>query len=422
MNKNINYIDSEENFMKKIMLGMIGLCFMTKTTHTMMMQKPDPMHIKWKHAPKPMEIDEPTQEPMSFKVFQDQENINSFTQAAATDNLEDLLEWISNNIDVNARDASGETALHRAAYNGHLIAALTLLDHGADINRPDKQGETPISSAVLGGQREMAEFLEQHGARVDIADKKGRTAEGFRRLASELIRNSDKHGTIIEILKDNPELAHARSFDGVPLIQYAIRSGNPHSFIAFFDEGADLFATNKNGDNAIHVAAQTANPLMISIVLQAAQKRRMLQKALEATDPTGRTALHYAVASKNLPTAKVLLEAGADVNAKTSKGITPLMAAAKFAVEPAMFTLLAQAGAQFSLKSEEGLKAIDYAEHDKLKEFIDKLHGEVIKRKFRQDAENIPPMRAGPQFPHQRKMAPQQSSAPLESMDIGDEE
>lgn len=229
------------------------------------------------------------------------------------------------------------------------------------------------------------------------------------------------------MLKQNPELAHARSFDGVPLAQYGIRSGNPHSFIAFFDEGADLLATDKNGETALHVAARTSNPEMISIVLQAAQKRKELQKALEAKDSTGRTALHYAVASKIPASAKMLLEAGADVNAKANGGITPLMIAAKFAVDPAMFILLAQAGAQFSLKSDSGLKAIDYAEQDKLKEFIDRLHGEVIKRKFRPNAENIPPIFTGPQhnqnqYPQQGKMAPQQSPAPVEIMDIGDGE
>jgi ankyrin repeat protein len=368
-----------------------------------------------------MKIDEPTQEPMRYKVFEEQAHIDAFTLAAATDNFDDLLEWISKNIDVNARDSGGETALHRAAYNGRLGAAVMLLDHGALINRPDKQGITPIGLAVLGGQREMAEFLEQQGARVDLPDKKGRTAEDFRRLASELIRDSDKHGIVIPILKENPELVHARSFDGVPLIQYAVRSGNPYSFIAFFDEGADILATDKNGKNTLHIAAQSGNPQMVSIIIQAARKRKELQKAVEAKDSTGATALHYAIASKNLPTAQLLLEAGADVNAQTNEGLTPLMIAAKLALNQAFFLLLAQAGTQFSLKSKKGLKAIDYAEHAMIKEFIDKLHGEAIRKKFRGDgAENIPPVNVGPQFPHQGKQAVHQSSGPLERMDVGD--
>jgi ankyrin repeat protein len=46
--------------------------------------------------------------------------------------------------DINARTASGETALHLASHGGHLATIQVLVKHGADINTSDAAGNTAL--------------------------------------------------------------------------------------------------------------------------------------------------------------------------------------------------------------------------------------------------------------------------------------
>ena len=69
---------------------------------------------------------------------------------------------------------------------------------------------------------------------------------------------------------------------------------------------------------------------------------------LEAADHKGRTALHYAVMQGDVALLQMLLEAGADANAKDSFASTPLYSAVKLKSVAASQLLLAW---KVSLKS-----------------------------------------------------------------------
>ncbi|WP_133480075.1 ankyrin repeat domain-containing protein, partial [Cognatilysobacter segetis] len=81
---------------------------------------------------------------------------------------------------VDARDRQGRSALHVAAFAGHMEIVAALLDAGADPALTDALGRTPVMEAVRGGHLEVAdELLRQlpdggaaQAARVD-ADGRG---------------------------------------------------------------------------------------------------------------------------------------------------------------------------------------------------------------------------------------------------------
>lgn len=60
-----------------------------------------------------------------------------------------------------------DTALFRAASNGHSTIVKLLLDHLAEFDWPNKYGETPLHAACMSGDRETAVLLLERGARVD---------------------------------------------------------------------------------------------------------------------------------------------------------------------------------------------------------------------------------------------------------------
>ena len=82
------------------------------------------------------------------------------------------------------------------------------------------------------------------------------------------------------------------------------------------------------------------------------------------------TALHYACSGPQADTVKVLLARGADRNARSPNGSTPLMMAARYGTEDQV-DLLLKAGADLQLRNDLGLSAADFARQagrDKLAE------------------------------------------------------
>jgi len=67
---------------------------------------------------------------------------------------------------VNARNSRGDTALHIAAYRGHVDIIMTLLRAKADVSIRNEKGKTPQQEALEGGHRQIAENI------VNFSDSK----------------------------------------------------------------------------------------------------------------------------------------------------------------------------------------------------------------------------------------------------------
>jgi uncharacterized protein len=78
---------------------------------------------------------------------------------------------------VHARSADGFTALHLAAFFGHVDAARLLLDHGADpaAVADNPMRVQPLHSAVAGRHAELTAMLVESGAPVNVAQRGGWT-------------------------------------------------------------------------------------------------------------------------------------------------------------------------------------------------------------------------------------------------------
>src|SRR5579884_558536 len=106
-----------------------------------------------------------------------QEKFNAELLEAAKDGqAEKVLDLIKTGADVNAKDASGDTALILAAYNGRIETVKALIKSKADVNAKGSHGYTALMVAAYNGDTEMVKALIEARADVNAENKSGDTA------------------------------------------------------------------------------------------------------------------------------------------------------------------------------------------------------------------------------------------------------
>jgi len=71
---------------------------------------------------------------------------------------------LASNVDVNARDPNGRTALILAIQHNHSVIVKELLAHGANPNTPDSRGNTPLMAARIIANWGVFAALQRSGA------------------------------------------------------------------------------------------------------------------------------------------------------------------------------------------------------------------------------------------------------------------
>ncbi|EIE24977.1 hypothetical protein COCSUDRAFT_83670, partial [Coccomyxa subellipsoidea C-169] len=95
--------------------------------------------------------------------------------SAGREEAVDLL--LGTEIDVNAKNSSGQTALHYAASKARKPSVIrALLAKGANVNTKDSTGSTPLHRACSAGRFEAVRILVEEGkAKLEARDNTGGT-------------------------------------------------------------------------------------------------------------------------------------------------------------------------------------------------------------------------------------------------------
>lgn len=108
-------------------------------------------------------------------------------------NENDLENLLKTGIDSNKRDKHNRTAIHIAAFHGHVNIIQLLCKYGADLNLPAQNSSRAIHFAAMNGHLNVITYLIGSGQRINIADGKSNTPahiaaqRGQRFLLSHLI-------------------------------------------------------------------------------------------------------------------------------------------------------------------------------------------------------------------------------------------
>ena len=275
-------------------------------------------------------------------------------------------------VDPNTVNEIGRTPLYfAAAWDPPLLPSATLEDRyvrdperelervlvllelhagGADINRFDNSGFTPLLYACMNGTTSQVRFLLQNGA--ELYDG----TDGL--FASPLIDRPAPQDN-----GDEPELRTVH-----PVALGAASSGDAGVLTLLAEYGADLNVIDSRGRDLIEVAVERANNLVIPELLgfgfdpdtADAQGRTLLMRSMLCTTDTSRLRNRF---RGHAPTARALIEGGADVSQTDNEGRTALHYAAGSSV-PDLVTLLLDAGADPLAKDNEGRLPSDYTKAD----------------------------------------------------------
>ena len=155
----------------------------------------------------------------------------------------------------------------------------------------------------------------------------------------------------------------------IPSMHWAAVYGNLPAVRAHLESGEDV---NKGeprfGQTALHLAAYCDRPVTLKVLIEAGAD-------VNAQDSEGITSLSFATQEDNPMIVMELIKAGADVNLAVHDGATPLLIAARHGYEGCA-TVLIQAGADVHRRTNTGMTPIKFAidnEHDKIAKLLRQL-------------------------------------------------
>lgn len=267
-----------------------------------------------------------------------------------------------------------------AAQAGHLDLVKFLLVKGANPNGQDSNGQTVLMSAASGGKAEIVKLLLQKGADPRPKTKEGQTALGF-------AANPE-----VELLLLANGVSPQRIASDQSVLLDAADDGRLDEMKALLAKGVDPNTRDDAGRTALTRAALGREGLSVWVTSGSDYKaippslsasryidrdpnlavmKLLLEKGANpnARDAAGLPILVWSAYQNHSDEVTLLLAHGADPNLRDQYGNTALVLAALYNQADEVKLLLAK-GADPKLKTRDGKTALDYAREAKAADVI----------------------------------------------------
>lgn len=307
--------------------------------------------------------------------------------AASIGSVEFCRYLIEQGADVNERNTccipytnikSGDLPLHIAAMRGHLNVCKLLVKSGCEPYATNNKGETPLLAAASRGHTDVCKFLINRGAEVNsIACSNGLVLSPLHLAAwgghTETCKFLLEHGAkpLINYIGNggNSPLYHATACNKVETVKLLLKYGAKIDI-------PDMHNT------VINVAVGTENQELLQLLLDNGAN-------VNAKNNCGFSALHVACTQGILDCCRKLIECGANVNDITQDKETPLtLAATRWCLSRSSNYLaiceeLLAHGAKVNVKNDKGNSPLHQATWCGQEKIADLLlsHGAVIEDK-----------------------------------------
>ena len=306
---------------------------------------------------------------------------------------------IDKGADVNHVNKNGDTPIFRAlSVSYHKPGVLeTLIKNGADFEVKNAAGETPLLKAALGADTCQAGLLKKYGAAVDYSNKKllaallycyaisGDTVEA----AALLDRGADAHTVLsfestvlhkiieagdVEMIKFLMSRGVSIEFDSAFYafgFFPAIYNGNMPVVKFFVERGADIESKGQMYETPVAAAVHCGRADIVEYLIGRGAQYKHIKDLLV-------TAMKNS--APKLRMAKLLIDAGIDINAVDKKNQNALIAAISpinescirkpRSVDSAIIKLLIEKGIKVNAVDDLGRTALAIAEREGLKDIV----------------------------------------------------
>ena len=237
--------------------------------------------------------------------------------AARAEDASTVRTLLEQQVDVNAAEVDGTTALHWAAYRGDVETARLLLAAGARTGVTNRYGVTPLALAAERGDARIVGALLDAGADPNAALPEGETVL----MAAARAGNID---AIRLLLAHGADVAARESWRGQTALMWAAGHNHPRAVHTLIELGARVDERSNAGWSALLFAARAGQAEAVDALLAAGadvnDAIRPLSAEAEAAagrtgGPAGTSALVIAVTNGHFSLARHLVERGADPNA-----------------------------------------------------------------------------------------------------------
>jgi ankyrin repeat protein len=205
--------------------------------------------------------------------------------------------------DVNIPQNDGTTALMWAARYDDLDTADFLIHAGAKVSARSRDGATPLQLASLNGSAQMIEKLVKAGADPNAP----LTASGDTALM--MAARTGKTSALNVLLESGANVNARESWGGTTALMWAVAERHPDAVKILVDRGADVHGRSN------FVAAANGRGFEGRTPAAVDTKQKVEEFASGWLTP-----LHFAAREGDLVSAKLLVAAGADVNAIAGDG------------------------------------------------------------------------------------------------------
>lgn len=230
--------------------------------------------------------------------------------AARSDDRAAVARLLGRTANVNEREADGSTALAWAAIRRNADVAGLLLGAGANPDLANAFGIGPLSLAIENGAANLVRLLLEHGANPNVARESGETPlmTAVRLGQVEVVEQLLEHGADVN--------AREKKF-GQNALMWA--AGTPATVRLLLNSGAEVHTTTKTWDVEYTIYVPTTFTLGKTGIPWNSDGTYVAKKG-------GQNALFFAIRKRDLDSARILVDAGLDVNDTAPDGTTALLA------------------------------------------------------------------------------------------------
>ena len=250
-----------------------------------------------------------------------------------------------------------------------------LIDAGADIETKDDRGRSPLHMASISGKFAVVKMLIEAGAGVRTTDNEGDTCL--------ILAAYFGHTETVRYLVGLPEVdVNHSEDDNFTALHFAAQENHPEVVKVLIDAGADIEVKGVNEESPVLLASQEGALDVVKVLVKAGAEvcvtdndgdtclmhavrfghtetaRALLcMPEVDVNQSAGDawTALHTAVLEKHSSVVQVLIDAGADIEAKEDKGRSPIHHACACEVgELELVKMLVEAGAGLCVTDNDG--------------------------------------------------------------------